>query len=210
MMRRLIGMTACISLLALGGAARAAAPDPDTQQFVCDLTGDCNGADRAVDSAIPAAPTPKGTPRASATRGFSFNRATTAGTSPAATRPGQMASVVQRPVQIGSTDLRVTFVSGSAILTDPAKQRLDKYVAALGDPRLARHRVRIEGHTDASGSQRTNLTLSRRRAQAVADYLVNAGLSAQRFDVVGYGASKPLPNLTPDAAANRRVMAVLL
>ncbi len=208
-MRRLIGMTACISLLAIGGAARAAAPDPDTQQFVCDLTGDCNGA--APDAAaVPETPGPKGKPRVSATRGFSFNRATAATTSAAPSRQPQMASVVRRPAQIGSTDLRLTFVSGSAILTDPAKERLARYAAALADPRLASRRVRIEGHTDASGSARKNLMLSRRRAQAVADYLVGAGVASRRFEVVGYGATKPLPDTAPDAAANRRVMAVLL
>ena len=214
-MRRLIGLSACISVLAFAGAARAESSDPETAQFMCDLTGDC--ADGTPAAAAPSAPATVSGARTSATRGFSFNRATsdgTAATQPA--RPTQVASAppVQRslakPMAVGSADLKLSFMPGSAILTEDAKARLAKYAIALNIPKIASRRVRIEGHTDASGSARTNQSLSQRRAQAVADFLAANGVPASRFEVVGYGSSRPLAGIPAVASANRRVMAVLL
>lgn len=216
-MRRLIGLTACISVLAFTGAARAETSDPETAQFMCDLTGDCgDGAPAATEPSTPAPST--GGARTSATRGFSFKRATSEGTTAAApARPTQVSSapvgLQQRPAakpMVGSADLKLSFMPGSAILTEDAKARLAKYAAALNNPKLASRRVRIEGHTDASGSARSNQSLSQRRAQSVADFLIGKGVPASRFEVVGYGSSKPLVGVPAESAANRRVMAVLL
>ena len=221
-MRRLMGLTACISLFALTGVAYAEEADPETAQFMCDMTGDCSGeADAAAGTTEPApAAAPAKGARTSSTRGFSFQRATTDGPAaapaPAASRPTQVASAppvqktINRPAQVGSANLQLTFVSGSAILTEPAKARLAKFANVLGGPKFAARRLRIEGHTDSVGSQRSNQALSQRRAQAVADFLIAAGLPASRFEVVGFGSSRPLPGITPNSAANRRVMAVLL
>lgn len=205
-MRRLIGLSAFISIMAFAGAARAETADAETAQFMCDLTGDC-GAATAV--ATPAAPVSGA--RASSTRGFSFKRATSEGQSATelvSTAPVQR--TIARPVAVGSANLQLSFLPGSAILTEDAKTRLTKYAAALNNPRLTARRVRIEGHTDASGSLKLNQTLSQRRAQAVADFLVRNGLPANRFEVVGYGSSRPLTGIPSQSAANRRVMAVLL
>jgi OmpA-OmpF porin, OOP family len=216
-MRRLIGLSACISVLAFAGVARAETTDPETAQFMCDLTGDCGDSADAVASDAPA-PAAKPGARTSATRGFSFNRATSEGTTTAkpAARPTQVASApaaqrsVVKPAAVGAADLKLSFMPGSAILTADAKARLMKYAAALNNAKLASRRVRIEGHTDASGSARSNQSLSQRRAQSVADFLIANGVPAGRFEVVGYGSSKPLAGVPGDSPANRRVMAVLL
>ena len=207
-MRRLIGLGACISVLIFAGAAQAETNDPETAQFVCDLTGDCG--DTTADAVAPAAPAPVSGARTSSTRGFSFKRATSEGeaTQAASARPVQRA--IPRPAAAGSANLQLSFLPGSAILTEDAKARLAKYASALNNPKLATRRVRIEGHTDASGSMKLNQTLSQRRAQAVADFLVKNGLPATRFEVVGYGSSRPLAGVPSQSAANRRVMAVLL
>jgi OmpA-OmpF porin, OOP family len=61
--------------------------------------------------------------------------------------------------------------------------------------------IEIEGHTDAEGIDERNQPLSERRAQAVVDYLIKAGVPAERMKAVGYGSSRPVaPN---DTAANR-------
>lgn len=67
--------------------------------------------------------------------------------------------------------------------------------------------VLVEGHTDDTGSESYNLTLSKNRAQAVTSYLVNNGLSSGRFDTKWYGESQPkYDNTTEDGRAkNRRV-----
>ena len=67
--------------------------------------------------------------------------------------------------------------------------------------------ISVNGHTDDVGSDAYNQTLSERRAQAVRDYLVKAGLPAQILTVQGHGKSLPLVRGTSEVARakNRRV-----
>lgn len=67
--------------------------------------------------------------------------------------------------------------------------------------------VSVNGHTDDVGSADYNQKLSERRAQAVRDYLVEAGLSPQILSVTGHGKERPLVTGTSDEARarNRRV-----
>ncbi len=67
--------------------------------------------------------------------------------------------------------------------------------------------VSVNGHTDDVGSDAYNQKLSERRAQAVRDYLVKAGLPAEILSVHGHGKSLPLVRSNTDAARakNRRV-----
>ena len=66
--------------------------------------------------------------------------------------------------------------------------------------------------TDGQGGERHNLELSRRRAVAVRDYLVWAGLDATRFEAVGRGSTRPsVSNETAEGRRhNRRVELQLL
>lgn len=65
----------------------------------------------------------------------------------------------------------------------------------------------IVGHTDATGTDSYNMDLSRRRAQATADYLVSRGVPAARVRVVGRGEEEPVAdNESADGRQlNRRV-----
>jgi outer membrane protein OmpA-like peptidoglycan-associated protein len=67
--------------------------------------------------------------------------------------------------------------------------------------------IKVHGHTDDVGSQAYNQELSERRAEAVRDYLVQAGIGSEIVSTKGYGKSKPLVTArTPEARAkNRRV-----
>lgn len=67
--------------------------------------------------------------------------------------------------------------------------------------------VLIEGHTDNTGSESYNLTLSKNRAQAVTGYLVDQGLDRSRFDTRWFGENQPkYDNGTAEGRAkNRRV-----
>jgi outer membrane protein OmpA-like peptidoglycan-associated protein/osmotically-inducible protein OsmY len=62
-------------------------------------------------------------------------------------------------------------------------------------------KIEIEGHTDAEGTPERNQRLSDRRAQAVVDYLVRAGVDPGKLVAIGYGETRPVaPN---DSAENR-------
>jgi adhesin transport system outer membrane protein len=67
--------------------------------------------------------------------------------------------------------------------------------------------VRVEGHTDNTGSDQINMPLSRARAQRVSDYLVLHGMEMVNIAVAGYGSNRPIADNATEAgrAANRRV-----
>ncbi|MEG9326685.1 OmpA family protein [Salinimicrobium catena] len=67
--------------------------------------------------------------------------------------------------------------------------------------------ILVEGHTDSTGSDAYNLTLSKNRAQAVTNFLVNEGISSGRITTKWYGESQPkYDNSTVEGRAkNRRV-----
>jgi len=72
--------------------------------------------------------------------------------------------------------------------------------------------IQIIGHTDSDGDAGYNQTLSERRANAVADVLLNEGIPFGRIQTFGRGETQPVSsNLTPDGKAqNRRVEIVIL
>ena len=53
-------------------------------------------------------------------------------------------------------------------------------------------KVRIEGHTDSTGSRKRNLKLSRDRAASVLKYLTGKGIDERRLEAEGYGPDKPI------------------
>jgi outer membrane protein OmpA-like peptidoglycan-associated protein len=67
--------------------------------------------------------------------------------------------------------------------------------------------ILVEGHTDNTGSDSYNLTLSKNRAYAVTNYMVTNGLDKGRFDTKWYGEAQPkYDNTTADGRSkNRRV-----
>lgn len=109
--------------------------------------------------------------------------------------------------------INVTFDESSGVYFDSEKysvnaksqETLNKLIAIFKE--YPDTNVLVEGHTDNTGSESYNLTLSKNRAQAVTSYLVNNGLSSGRFDTKWYGESQPkYDNTTEDGRAkNRRV-----
>jgi OOP family OmpA-OmpF porin len=113
--------------------------------------------------------------------------------------------------QIDALDLTgITFDVGSASLASDSAVILDQVVEILAaHPDVM---VEVSGHTDASGNEESNLSLSRDRADAVVAYLVSHGISSSRLTAVGYGSSQPIAdNSTAEGrAANRRIEFVVL
>jgi len=104
----------------------------------------------------------------------------------------------------------VRFKSGSAQI-DPASYSLLDQVALTLKANPEIKRIRVEGHTDATGSREMNIRLSKARAEAVRRYLIAKGVSPQRLTAEGYGPDKPLVS-GDDAASrakNRRVEFVI-
>lgn len=104
----------------------------------------------------------------------------------------------------------VLFALDSAELSAAADDPLDELATFLLD--RPGHRVRVEGYTDSTGSTVYNQQLSQRRAQTVANAMMDRGISPGRMSVVGYGESDPVaPNTTEvGRQLNRRVEFVIL
>jgi len=100
---------------------------------------------------------------------------------------------------------KIRFESGRATIDPDSAGLLDRLIeTALRCPAA---NIEIAGHTDGDGEDGFNQSLSEKRAQAVADYLVKAGLPASRFTATGYGSKQPIaPNDTDEGKAqNRRI-----
>jgi outer membrane protein OmpA-like peptidoglycan-associated protein len=99
----------------------------------------------------------------------------------------------------------VNFESGSAALTPDSYPVLDDVIRSL----LAYPEVNVEirGYTDSQGPASFNLELSQRRADAVKQYLSNAGIDPARVTTKGFGEADPISsNDTPQGRAqNRRI-----
>jgi OOP family OmpA-OmpF porin len=82
---------------------------------------------------------------------------------------------------------------------------LDEVVRALNDNKG--FRVQVEGHSDSSGADDHNQTLSEKRAEAVLDYLAAHGVAKDRLASKGFSSSVPLDTNTTAAGGenNRRV-----
>ncbi len=101
---------------------------------------------------------------------------------------------------------KVKFGPNKTTLTNPdSNEDLQNIVKALQKrPDIV---LEIGGHTDRSGKEQVNKTLSKNRAKYVYDYLIGKGISASNLTYKGYGSSKPAyTNRTKDGrAANRRI-----
>lgn len=113
-------------------------------------------------------------------------------------------------VAVPRTDLLLTFELNSSQMTPAAESRARTFAQALMMDELRGRRFLIAGHTDAKGSRGANIDLSRKRAQAVADFLIAQGVDRTRVEVKGVGPDQPLPGQPVRSDANRRVEAVLL
>jgi OmpA-OmpF porin, OOP family len=100
---------------------------------------------------------------------------------------------------------KIRFESGRASIDPDSAGLLDRLVEIA--MRCPTADIEIAGHTDSDGEDTFNQTLSEKRAQAVADYLVKAGLPASRFTATGYGSSQPVASNETDEgkAQNRRI-----
>jgi len=99
----------------------------------------------------------------------------------------------------------VLFGFDESNLSNAAKTNLDKLVVVLDS--YPDTDIEIQGHTDSSGSETYNQTLSEQRADIVSGYLANKGIANNRLTIKGFGEIVPkYENDTADGRSqNRRV-----
>ena len=105
--------------------------------------------------------------------------------------------------------LNLNFERESASLTSRVEGSINELADFL--EAYPERNIRIEGHTDNTGSANFNRTLSQERANVVRDALISRGINTDRIEAVGFGEQYPIaPNDTEAARRqNRRVEVVI-
>ncbi len=105
------------------------------------------------------------------------------------------------------TDSQIFFAHGSTEITDEESSKLNALARSIQSAGSTIRYV-LGGHTDSSGNAEANTQLSKARAQAVLDRLIERGLSPDQFEIVSFGASAAGKSLEgPDT--DRRVELLL-
>ncbi len=112
--------------------------------------------------------------------------------------------VVVKPERLELKE-KILFSWDKAIIEPQSYALLDEVAQALKDNKS--FKVRIEGHSDSTGPETHNQTLSEERARAVLDYLQKRGVAADRLAYRGFSSSQPMDRNDTQAGreANRRV-----
>ena len=105
---------------------------------------------------------------------------------------------------LSTKQVSITFPTGAYKLDENAKYIIDKEFVDIA--KVFNSKIRIEGNTDNVGSAASNKALSLKRAQSVANYLIQEhGMPRNRFVIVGNGPDKPIAsNNTADGRAKNR------
>ena len=97
------------------------------------------------------------------------------------------------------------FETSKAVIKESSYESLEKLAELL--IKKSDWKLKIAGHTDSQGAEQSNLILSKKRAEAVRDFLVQRGIDTDRLFVQYFGEEKPIDtNDTPEGRQrNRRV-----
>lgn len=98
-------------------------------------------------------------------------------------------------------EMTLSFADGTPELTEAVRAELatimDSPQVEAGGP------IILRGHSDSEGSDEENLDSSRKRAEAVRDFLVESGIAEGRIRVIAFGEQNPVaPNALPDGSPN--------
>ncbi|MFZ7215329.1 OmpA family protein, partial [[Pasteurella] aerogenes] len=126
-------------------------------------------------------------------------------------RFGQGAAPVVAPEVVNKTfslNSDVTFAFGKANLKPEAQGVLDGIYGEIAQ--LSAPQVAVAGYTDRIGTDASNLKLSQRRAETVANYLVSKGVAQDTISATGYGEANPVTGATCDTVKGRKALIACL
>lgn len=119
------------------------------------------------------------------------------------------AAVHKESTAPAALSMEILFGYKSAELTEQAKTQLAPVGEALNSETLQNLKFVVEGHTDAVGGHAYNQNLSKERADAVKQFLVDTfHINASRIQIIGKGKNELLDPKNPDSEVNRRVRIV--
>ncbi len=113
----------------------------------------------------------------------------------------QLELTEEEETKVAEAISNVQFVTGSAQLSTQSERNLNDLVEILN--KYPKARIVISGHTDNVGDDESNLELSKNRANACAQYLIDHKIDSNRISAEGFGETKPIG--TNDTADGRRL-----
>ena len=127
-----------------------------------------------------------------------------------ADRADEFNSTVQKALESSETADKVlrlnnvTYKTGSAELTGFSTYELDNLVSVMN--KFPNMTIQVAGHTDNTGDEAANVTLSEARARTVYNYLTGKGIADSRLQAAGYGSTRPVADNNTDEGRqqNRR------
>lgn len=120
-------------------------------------------------------------------------------------KPVMAPEVVNKVFSLNSD---VNFAFAKDTLKPEAQQTLDGVYGEIAQLKTAQ--VSVAGYTDRIGSDVSNLKLSQRRADTVANYLVSKGVAQDAISAVGYGEANPVTGMKCDAVKGRKALIACL
>ncbi|GMN14858.1 OmpA family protein [Altererythrobacter sp. MTPC7] len=135
-----------------------------------------------------------------------------------ATDPTDRASIIRPDIEIARTvdvePLEMTLGFGTSG-TQLSAEAVTALAELIESPQVTEFEgtITLRGHSDAGGNDQVNMRLSRERAEAAAQWLIENGIDEERIEIIAFGEQNPvapnaLPDGTPDEegrATNRRV-----
>jgi outer membrane protein OmpA-like peptidoglycan-associated protein len=101
----------------------------------------------------------------------------------------------------------IQFEFNKYVIRKDQYSRLDSvYSSFISDP--SKSTIAVDGHTDITGTERYNLTLSEMRAKSVMDYLIKKGIPKSTFDVQWFGFSRPIATCDRGKETDKRCQEV--
>lgn len=122
-----------------------------------------------------------------------------------AERRAAAARVIIESVKNVTLSANTSFAVGKAVLSPAGQQELSALAGKLQSAVSEIDSIKVGGHTDSTGSKKLNQRLSQQRADAVKNYLVSQGISANLITATGYGPDHPVAsNKTAKGRAENR------
>ena len=117
---------------------------------------------------------------------------------------GEVQIIIQYEEETTFTLSNLHFATNEAVIQSSSYEELDELVEYLKNK--SHLKIEIAGHTDSDGDENANMKLSQNRADAVKNYLIKKGISADRLIAKGYGESSPIADNSSESgkALNRR------
>ncbi len=121
------------------------------------------------------------------------------------------AASIQREQDILAVTFKsdMMFDTNSSVLNPGAYDEINRLAEILN--KYPQTYIRIEGHTDSTGTEEYNQKLSEKRAEAVKNALIGRNVNPKRVNTVGFGMAKPIASNDTEVGRqmNRRVTVVI-